>query len=86
MPGGLTFPQGSFYSTSVFNSWMDARVWQSPGANASMFTACVCVYGIGTLCFGAWVGRNGVFRSVRLSLALTPLGWGLASVAGRTSR
>lgn len=72
---------GSFYSSSIFNKYMDAHVWGSPGRNAGMFTICVAFYGLGTVLLGNWVGRNGAFKSVRRTLVLTPIGWLLASVA-----
>jgi MFS family permease len=72
---------GSFYSTSVFNKPNDQKVWHEPGVNSRMFVTCVAVYGLCTLLLGSWVGRNGVFKSVRRTLFLTPLGWLSASLA-----
>jgi hypothetical protein len=73
---------GSFYSTSVFNKWADAHAWGgAPGANAGGFTACVAFYGLGTIVFGHWVGRHGVFAAVRRALVLMPLGWALLSLS-----
>jgi len=75
---------GSFYSTSVFNKRLDHDVWGSPGVTATAFVSCVASYGVGTLLLGNWIGRNGVFSSVRRSLFLTPLGWVAFSLAART--
>ena len=72
---------GSFYSTSVFNKINDTKTWKEPGTNARMFIACVACYGMGTLIFGNWVGRNGVNASVSRALILTPLGWAAAGAA-----
>lgn len=72
---------GSFYSTSVFNKPNDQKVWHTPGVNSRMFVACVAAYGTCTLLLGSWVGRHGVFKSVRCTLFLTPLGWLSASFA-----
>lgn len=72
---------GSFYSTSVFNAYNDARVWGSPGSNALMFVSVVGCYGTATLLLGVWVGRRGVFAAVSRALLLTPLGWVAASLA-----
>jgi len=72
---------GSFYSTSVFNKPNDQKIWHTPGVNSRMFVACVASYGACTLLLGSWVGRHGVFKSVRCTLFLTPLGWLSASFA-----
>ena len=77
---------GSFYSTSVYNKTLDHDVWGQPGVNSRMFVACVAFYGLGTLAMGSWIGRHGVFASVRRSLILTPLGWLCASLAASTGQ
>jgi MFS family permease len=75
---------GSFYSTSIFNKWSDSHVWGAPGSNAGGFTACVAMYGLCSILLGAYITRNGAFRSTRIALVATPLGWLLMSLALRS--
>ena len=74
---------GSFYSSSIFNKYMDTHVWKNIGSNAKMFLFVVLFYGTGTLLFGPYIARNGVRRSVLRQWILTPLGWLLAFVASK---
>jgi MFS family permease len=77
---------GSFYSTSVFNKKLDHDMFGHPGVTSRAFVACVACYGMGTLLLGSWIGRHGVFASVRRSLILTPLGWFCFSLAASTGQ
>ena len=77
---------GSFYSTSVYNKTLDHDVWAHPGVTSRAFVTCVACYGMGTLLLGSWIGRHGVFPSVRRSLLLTPLGWLCFSLAASTGQ
>lgn len=64
---------GSMYSWSIFNAPLD-KVWGTPGLNTNAFLLSIASFGACTLLFGTFVERNGPFKSVCITLFLTPAG------------